>query len=320
MNHSSMNSRLSGLLSIHVAVLLFGVAGLFGKFLELSPVTIVTGRTLFASLALALTVFGLKLGFRIIHSKDQLSFILMGAILAVHWVTFFHAIQVSTVAIGLLTFASFPIFVTFLEPVFFGERLRRFDVFIAALVVAGLVLVIPDFDLSNNLTRGAMWGTLSGFTFALLAILNRKFVTHYPALKIALYQDFIACLFLLPFVAGDTLAITGPQWAQLFLLGVVFTALAHSLFISGMREVRAQLASVIACLEPVYGVALAVVLLEEVPPVRVMAGGALILGAIAYASVRPQHQNVVRSPDRQISARPENTGGSCKRRTNDRAT
>ena len=47
---------------------------------------------------------------------------LSGVILAIHWLTFFHAIQVSTVAIGLIGFATFPIFVTFLEPIMYRQK------------------------------------------------------------------------------------------------------------------------------------------------------------------------------------------------------
>ena len=216
-----MMYRTHGLISIHLAVLLFGVAGLFGKLLSLPPSLIVFGRTLFASIALILVLPILKIRIRINSGKNVLGFVLMGAILAVHWVAFFHSIQISTVAIGLLTFSSFPIFVTFLEPLFFDERVRAIDILISVLVFIGLVLVIPKFDLSNNLTLGVLWGTFSGFTFAVLSILNRKYVTDYPALTIALYQDAVACLILLPFVMSSALSVSTWELSQLLLLGVV---------------------------------------------------------------------------------------------------
>ncbi|MCP4687092.1 MAG: DMT family transporter [Desulfobacterales bacterium] len=274
-------------LEIHIAVLLFGVSGLFGKFLEASPGVIVFGRTLFASMALVLVLAMRKESARIKSPRDLLGFLLMGAILAAHWVTFFHAIQISTVAVGLLTYSSFPIFVTFLEPFFFNERVALFDVAISVVVFIGLILVIPEFDLSNNITQGALWGTVSGLTFAVLSILNRKFVATYSALTIALYQDAVACLILLPFVGGAALAANGMEWVKLILLGVVFTALAHTLFIRGLVRVKAQLASVIACMEPVYGILLALVVLREIPSAREIAGGVVIIGAIVYATRRP---------------------------------
>jgi len=279
-----MNTRTHGLLAIHTAVLLFGMAGLFGKLMDFSPFLIVFGRTLFASFALVLVLLILKINVRIRHGKALLGFVLMGAVLAVHWVTFFHSIQISTVAIGLLTFSSFPIFVTFLEPFFFNERLLPFDIIVSAVVFVGLILVVPEFDLSNNLTLGIFWGMVSGFTFAILSILNRKFVAYYPALTIALYQNAVASFILLPFVRFSAFSVTVGELSMLVVLGVVFTALAHTLFIRGMLVVKAQLASVIACLEPVYGILLALAILHEVPSAREILGGVIIIGTIAYAS------------------------------------
>ncbi len=64
------------------------------------------------------------------------------------------------------------------------------------------------------------------------------------------------------------------------------TALAHSLFITALRTVTAHTASVVAALEPVYGIALALLLLGEVPGPRTLVGGALIVGAAVFATRR----------------------------------
>lgn len=286
-----MKNRFHGLLSIHVAVLLFGVAGLFGKFLDLSANLIVFGRTFFASISLVVILVVFKTGIKFKQGKDLFGFILIGGILAVHWVTFFHSIQISTIAIGLLTFSTFPIFVTFLEPFFFKERLRTFDILISIVVFVGLIMIIPEFDLSNNLTLGVLWGTISGLTFAILSVLNRKFVSSYSALTVSFYQDAIACMILLPFVGNTVCSITSCEIGQLVVLGVACTAIAHTLFIRGMRVVKAQLASMIACLEPVYGIFLALLLLHEVPSMREIVGGVVIIGAI-ISSTRQSAKNM----------------------------
>ena len=280
------DSKTRGLISIHVSVMLFGMAGLFGKLIDLPSSMLVFGRTLFASIALVLVLGILKTDMRLKQQKDLLGFLFLGAILALHWVSFFHAVQISTVATALLTFSSFPIFVTFLEPLVFKERLRFIDIVIAGVVFGGLVLVVPEFDLSNNLTMGVIWGTFSGFTFAVLSIMNRRYVARYSALVVTLYQDAVACLLLLPFVGHSVLSLTSAEWVRLMLLGVVFTAVAHTLFIRGMLGVKAQLASIIACLEPVYGILIAAAILNEIPSARELLGGAVIIGSIIYATRR----------------------------------
>ncbi len=280
-----MKSR-RGLAEIHIATLFFGFAGLFGRVLSLSPVAIVFGRTFFAGLVLLVTV--LFLGERLaVHSaRDLATLALSGAVLAIHWFTFFHSIQISTVAVGLLTFSTFPMFVTFMEPYFFAERLRLFDVLVAVIVIAGLVLVVPEFDFSNNVTRGAFWGVLAGFTFAALALLNRWLVRTYSPLVVTFYQHSFAAAFTLPLLVYTCPSPTRQDILLLFILGVVCTALAQTLYIHSLVHIKAQLAGVISSLEPVYGIIFALVLLGEIPAWRTMAGGGVILGAVFLAMWR----------------------------------
>ena len=285
-----MTQKRHGLVEIHLAVLLFGLAGLFGKLLSLSPFIIVLGRTFFASLALSVALFYAKTQIRPKSIKDLTVLLFLGILLAVHWTTFFHAIQISTVAVGLLTFSTFPIFVTFMEPYFFKEPLRRFDILTAVLVVLGLILVIPSFDFRNNITQGAFWGTVSGFTFAVLSILNRKYVATYPSILIVCYQNWMATLTLLPFLFFMNFSFRPMDVFLLAVLGIFCTAIAHVLFIKSLVHIKTQLASITACLEPVYGILFAFALLGEVPAMRTILGGSIILCTIAAASMN-RHAN-----------------------------
>jgi drug/metabolite transporter (DMT)-like permease len=275
-----------GMLEIHIAVLLFGLAGLFGKWLALSPILIVFGRTFFASLMLGAILFFSKISLRAKSRRDLAVLVLLGVILAVHWITFFHSIQISTVAVGLLTFSTFPLFVTFMEPYFFKEKLYLFDILTAGSILLGLVLVVPAFDFQNNVTQGAFWGTISGFTFAVLSILNRKYVATYPPMVIVCYQNWIAAVVLFPLIIFQDLTLQSSDYVLLVILGVFCTALAHVLFIKSLVHIKAQLASIIASLEPVYGIFFAFVLLGEVPALRTLMGGAIILGTITLATVK----------------------------------
>ena len=70
------------------------------------------------------------------------------------------------------------------------------------------------------------------------------------------------------------------------MLGVICTALAHTLFIRSLRVLSAHTASVVATMEPVYGIALAVLLLGERPNTATLTGGAIIVGAALWATLR----------------------------------
>ncbi len=278
-----MKNRM-GLIQIHIAVLLAGGVGLFAKLITVNPMVITCGRTAFGGITLAVTARLTRSSLKLRSPKDMFMLALSGVILAMHWFTFFLSIQVSTVALGLLAFSTFPLFVTFLEPFVFKEHLHRHNVMMALFVVTGLVLVIPNFDIRNHLTQGVLWGVLSAFTFAMLSLLSRSCVRTYPSVTVAFYQQLFAALCTLPLALTWKSAITGHDILLLMILGVVFTALAQGLAVASLKTLRAQTTSVVFGLEPVYGILLAWLLLHEIPSLRTVCGGMLICGAVLWAS------------------------------------
>lgn len=282
-----MNPRRLGLLELHAAVLLFGLAGLFGKLLTLPPLVIVFARAAFA--AAALGVFARltpRSALGTVPRGRPLAWLAAGGLLlAFHWVAFFQSIQVSTVAIGVLSFSSFPLFTTFLEPVCFRERLRGTSVWTAAGVLLGVWLMVPAFDFHHAATLGVCWGALSGLSFAVLSLLNRRLVRTQAPLLIAGAQNLVAALALAPLLPALRAPLTSRELFWLAVLGIGCTALSHTLFVRSLAQVRAQTASVVTGLEAVYAVIFAWLLLGEAPSARTLLGGAVILGTTALATL-----------------------------------
>jgi len=279
-------SKKQSLLEIHSAVLLFGLAGLFGKWLPLSPFIIVLGRVFFASLTLFLVLRFSKLSLKVSPGKNLVLLFFLGLTLAVHWVTFFRSVQVSTVAVALLSYSSFPVFTAFLEPLFFKERIKAQSVLAALLCLFGVFLIIPRFDLNNAVYQGVLWGLLSGFTFSVLSIFNRRLSQQFSSLLIAFYQDFSATLILFPFLFLVPYRLDVQDILLLLILGVFCTAGSHTLFITGLRHIKAQTAAVLSTLEPVYGIIMAYFFLREIPSVRTLLGGVIILGTVLLVTLR----------------------------------
>jgi drug/metabolite transporter (DMT)-like permease len=275
------NNRLGALFVVNSAVMLFGLAGVLGKLTALPATIIVFGRVVVAGVTLGVIALRLGVGLRPRSARGMLVLSGQGAVLAVHWVAFFQAINVSSVAIGLLSFSSFPLFTAALEPVVLRQRLRLAELVGALLVLPGIYLLVPSISLSDTTTQGVLWGVFAGATFALLSVGNRWLGRSYGSVTISLYQEAVAALVLLPVVLSTPLSapLTLSQAALLITLGLACTALAHTLFIAGMRSVTAQLASLFACLEPVWGILFALALLGEVPTLRTLMGGAIILAA-----------------------------------------
>ncbi len=270
-------SKKTGLMDIHAAVLLFGLAGLFGKWLPLSPFFIVLGRVFFASFGLALILIISRQGFSVAPRRIYLVLLFLGFILSVHWVTFFQSIKVSSVAIGLLSYSTFPVFTTLLEPLFLKERMIKINLLFSLLCLFGVFLIIPSFHIDNVIFKGVLWGLLAGFTFSVLTIINRKLTQNLSPLRIAFYQDFFATIFLLPFLFILRPSLQGRDILLLLILGTACTAVSHTLFIKGMKTIKAQTASIISSLEPVYGIVFAFLFLDEIPSLRTVAGGCIIL-------------------------------------------
>lgn len=276
------------LLQLHIAVFLFSISGLFGRALDLSPFVIVAGRTFFGSTFLALLVW--FNGDRPVADSparaSRLQKVCLGALLAFHWSAFFYSVQLAGVAIGVLTFSSFPLFVTVVEPRISGTSLHLHDLGNTLLVCLGLALVIPSYQLGDHATQGALWGIVSGCSFAVLSLFNRHLVAKESPVRVALTQNSYAFLFLLPFVLYLNPALTGRDLLLLVVLGVFCTAIAHSLFVSSLRAVRTLTASLVALLEPVYGIVFAALVYHEKISLRMSIGGILILSGALIGSLR----------------------------------
>ncbi len=120
----------------------------------------------------------------------------------------------------------------------------------------------------------------------MLSLINRRLAGRHSSLAVAFHQDLVAAFFLLPFVVLRPPAVTARDLGLLALLGIFGTAGAHTLFIEGLKRVRARTASIISSLEPVYGIALAALFLKENPSLRTVSGGVLILAAALVATAR----------------------------------
>ncbi len=281
---SASASHRIGIISILVALPFVSLTGLFGKFLTIAPLLIVQGRSIFAfgTLLIALLVMRKKLFFQ--DYREWIWLMVSGSILGIHWIAFFEAIQVSTVAIGLLSFASYPLFTTLLEPLFFKEVLRRQNVVAALIVICGLAIMAtsseePNAIISGSVIQGLLWGLLAGFGFSVLTLLNRGYVRNHSPLLLTCWQNGFAALVLLPWSLSESWMISGKEWGLLFILGVICTVGGHTLLINGLRHVKAQIASLlIAGLEPVGAIVFALFLLGEIPSLQTLLGGLLIVG------------------------------------------
>lgn len=274
------------ILYLHIAVMLFGLAGVVAQFVEVSAVMVALGRVICSSALLLIIALVKRDRLRLDSKRDVLLIILTGAVMAAHWTTFFQSIQVSTVAIGTITFSTFPLFLTFLEPIIFHEKIRRQSIFSAIILFIGVLITIPEFSMANDTTIGIIWGMICSLTYAILTLANRYFSARYAARTICLYEQGSAAVVLLP-----ALFLVETTWRAQDIAGVAFvgficTAFAHSLYVSAQKSVKAQTAGIVSGMETVYGIVYALLFLGEIPTIRELVGGAVILGVAMYSSLK----------------------------------
>ncbi len=298
----SVSRKGKALLSVNAAVLLFGLAGLFSKVIELPALGITFGRVAFSSASLAIFLLLTGKSFRTESKKDTILLFLAGAVLAVHWWTFLASIKLSTVAIGTITFSAFPLFVTFLEPLVYHRRPSGKNILIAVVILIGVAVTVPELSFENTMVQGILTGVFSSFLYAVLAVMNKNFAGKYDGALTAFYEQFSAALVLLPFILRAGLRPSAKDLGFLLFFGVVTTAFAHTLFIGSLKEIPAQLAGVCSSMETVYGILLALLLLGEVPSFREILGAVIIVGAVVCAQLGAREEEQGR-PGRQRHGR-----------------
>ena len=273
------------ILYLHIGVILFSFSGIIGQYVEVPSILAAMGRVLCSSTLLLAIAKIKKNSLKLDSKKDYIAIVANGIVLAVHWVTFFHSIQTSTVAIGAITFTTFPLFITFIEPIVFHERLKLKSIIRAVFVFIGVLITVPEFSLDNQMTIGILWGMVSSFTYAIATMANRYFSKKYSSRVVCIYEQGTAALVLLPSTFFVPAVWRVQDVIGVIIVGCICTAFAYSFYITAQRRVRAQTAGIIAGMETVYGIFFAFALLHEIPAARELIGGAVILATSIITSL-----------------------------------
>lgn len=279
-----MTNSLKGLVAVHSAVLIFGLTALFSKLISLSALEITFLRSIFAATMIFSIFIWQKKSIKLFNIKDYSIVILLGTLLALHWVTYFHAMQVSSIAVGVIALYTFPIITVFLEPLFHGEQPHIKDIVSALTVLFGIYLLVPEFSLSNETTQGILWGVLSALFFALRNIIQGHYFNRYSAKHSLFYQTLVTFIVLLPFSFEVIPTVTDIQWGQLLILGMFFTAVPHTLFAFSLLNLKAKTVSLVACVQVVYATIFAALILGEWVELSTIMGGLIVVSAAMYES------------------------------------
>lgn len=274
--------------SLHLTVALLGATALFSKIIPLSATDITFGRSIIAFAALALIVKMTEGSLKLKTSKDYVIAIGLGLLMAAHWVSYFAAMQYSSISVGMIALFTFPVIAVLLEPFFEGIRLVWQDIASAVVVFIGIFLIVPETSLNNDITLGILVGVGSAFLYALRNLYHRKYFSHYSGAHAMAYQTLIIFLCLLFFVSEELFTASADTYISLLVLGTALTALPHALIAASLKHLRVKTFSLVACMQPFYGVILAILILDESPNWQTFVGGFLVISAAIYETVNAQ--------------------------------
>ncbi len=290
MNPSPSDLR-AGMLVLYASIVLLATNGLFSKLIPLDPTTITQIRSVIASVVL-ISVLALQgSSFRLVSQREFFGVYGLGVLLCLHWITYFHAMQVSTVAIGMLALFSYPVMTVILEPLLQGRLPKWVDLIAAVAVVFGVFLMVSDEILKGQLDSGsflgAFWGVISALLFSLRNTLQRHYFSRVNSISLMGHQTLGVAVMLLAFVDWSALGTLGTSgWALVVALGCFSTAGAHTLLSMSLKRLSAKTVGLISCNTPIFGVLFAWLVLDEVPSLMVYVGGAVILSVASWETLK----------------------------------
>ncbi|MGQ1947133.1 DMT family transporter [Geofilum sp. OHC36d9] len=279
-----MRKQTKDLLHLHLIVFIYGFTAILGRLISLDAIELVWYRMLIAFLSLGIILFFSQQSIRL--SKGALlKMLLVGFVVAIHWITFFHAIKISTISVALGCLASTTLFTSILEPIIVKRTISFLEIIIGLLIIIGLYTI---FQFETHYLAGIITGVSSAFFASLFTVLNKRLIAHHHPVVISFYEmsgGLIAItLYLwLNGILNEGLVIPNAwDWLYLILLGVVCTAYAYMASVRVMQSLSAYTVVLTINLEPIYGIIMAFLLFGETER---MSGGFYIGALIILGSV-----------------------------------
>ena len=292
-------------LRLHTGILLAGATGVFGRLISLSELPLVWYRMMIAAGVLAGV---LALGGRI-HTptlREAWRIGCCGTLLAIHWVLFYGSIKAANVSVGVVCFALNGFFTALLEPMASGKRFSLRDLLLGLITLGGIVLI---FGFNMQFRTGIVIGTFSSLFYTLFAIASKRVqsATGVESSAMLLYELLTGWCVLslaMPFYAmlypSVSLMPEGSDWLFITLFASVFTIGPFLTQLQALRTLSAFTVNLSYNLEPLYSIALAMLLFNEAQELNLSfwMGVSMIVAAVGYHAVCGKRSVFVK-PDEQ---------------------
>ena len=213
----------------------------------------------------------------------------IGVVQAVSQLCYFEAIGEIGIALAtVITICVAPVLVALLSIVWFREALSLPVLLSLLLSIVGIVLISGIDNAHPGVSqRGSVTALISALSFVLVFLFGRMLTGRVDAVQSSFISVVCATVLLLPFVRETAFDLELPlsMWLRLVYPGVITTALAYWLLMSGMRVVNATVASILTLVDPMVAALLAYVFAGEHWRNRELLGGMLLMLAFVTIAV-----------------------------------
>ena len=251
---------------MHLAVFLAGFTAILGKLITLNEGLLVWYR-LFITVVTLWVILFIKKELKLIGWKDLVKIFGVGAIVAMHWVTFYGSIKYANVSVALVCFSATGFFTAFFEPLILRRRILLVEVLLGMLAIAGIYII---FNFNPQYKVGIIFGIISAMGSALFPIFNKQFIERFTPRVLTFYElggGLIALTLLVPLYLwqfpAEYYLPTSSDWVWLLVLAWLCTVLCFDLQLNALKKISAFTANLTYNLEPVYGIILAFIFFRE---------------------------------------------------------
>ena len=270
--------KLSAYLHIGLASILWGSNGVIVNLVEFHPTTITFFRVLIGGLTLiivSILVKGLET-FKVNGFFKRL--MILGALLAAGWYFLFQAMKLIPIGAAVLINYLAPVFVAVLAPSVLDERLEKKIVIAIVLSIIGVFLISCQGLGSGELSvLGIIFGLLAATSYGGFVIYSKQTLAKLSYYTVAMYSYLVSALILSPSLLLIKSPLSLNSLILLFLMGVLNTGVAVTLYLKGLRSLKAQEAATITYLEPLSAIIFGYFMLGQEISIGIILGGALIL-------------------------------------------
>ncbi len=254
-------------LLLHFIILLYGFTGILGKLIHQDFITIVWFRLLFALIGLGLVLIYLKKSIAVSSAKQLFSLFGIGIIVALHWMTFYKSIQLSTASLGILCLSTTTLHVSWLEPIIMKRKFSWIEFLLGVFIIGGIYFVSNDFNANDY--EALAYGLSSAFFAAFFSTCNGAMVREIPSTTMTFFEILMSLIFVsfLLMLQGNLTPklfhISTSDLLWLLFLGLVCTSFAFLVTIDLIKRLGNFTVSLSINMEPVYTILLAVFILHE---------------------------------------------------------